>query len=52
MLLFITFGKRSASKYFDNFKVCTRISSCPHDFLESNLLISVSISSGVVGDKK
>jgi len=36
---------RGANKYFDNFKVRTGISSCPHDFLESNPLISVSISS-------
>jgi len=48
MLSFITFD----SKYFDNFKVHTGISSRPHDFLESNPLINVSISSGVVGDKK
>jgi len=52
MLSFITIDRSGASKYFDNFKVCTRISSCPHDFSESNPLISVSISSGVVGDKK
>jgi len=32
--------------------VRTGISSGPHDFLESNPLISVSMSSGVVGDKK
>ena len=30
----------------------TGISLCPHDFLESNSLVSVSIYSGVVGDKK
>ena len=52
ILLFITFDVRGASKHFDSFKVRTGISSCPHDFLESNPLISVSISSGVVGDKK
>jgi len=52
MLSFITFDRSGASKYFDNFKVRTGISSCPHDFLEFNPLISVSISSGVVGDKK
>ena len=52
MLSFITFDRSGANKYFDNFKVRTGISSWPHDFLESNSLISVSISSGVVGDKK
>jgi len=52
MLSFITFDRSGASKYFDNFKVHTGISSRPHDFLESNPLISVNISSGVVGDKK
>ena len=52
MLSFMTFGRSGASKYFDNFKVRTGMSSCPHDFLESNPLISVSISSGVVDDKK
>jgi len=52
ILLFITFDGRGASKYFDSFKVRTGIASCPHDFLESNPLISGSISSGVVGDKK
>jgi len=52
MLSFITFDRRGAIKYFDNFEVSTGISSCPHDFLECNLLISVCISSGVVGDKK
>ena len=51
MLLFLTFD-RSANKHFDNFKVGTGVSSCSHDFLESNPLISVSISSGVVGNKK
>jgi len=52
MLSFITIDRSGAGKYFDNFKVRTGISSCPHDFSESNPLISVSISSGVVGDKK
>jgi len=52
MLSFITFGRSGASKYFDNFKVRTGMSSWPHDFLESNPLIIVSICSGVVGDKK
>jgi len=52
MLSFITFDRSGASKYFDNFKVRTGMSSCPHDFLESNPLICVSISSGAVGDKK
>jgi len=52
MLSFITFDRSGARKYFDDCKVRTGISSCPHDFLESNPLISVSISSGVVGDKK
>jgi len=52
MLSFMTFGKRGASKYFDNFEARTGISSCPHDFLESNPLMSASISSGVVGCKK
>jgi len=52
MLAFITFHRSGASKYFDNFKVRTGISSWPHDFLESDPLNSVSISSGVVGDKK
>ena len=51
MLSFITFDKSDANKYFDNFKVRTGLSSSPHDFLESNPLISVNISSGVVGDK-
>jgi len=52
MLSFITFDRNGGSKYFDNFKVRTGISSCPHDFLESNPLISASISSGVVGENK
>jgi len=52
MLSFITFDRSGASKYFDNFKARTGVSSCPHDFLEYNPLISVSISSGAVGDKK
>jgi len=52
MLSFITLDRTAASNYFDNFKVRTGISSCPHDFLESNPLTSVCISSGVVGDKK
>ena len=52
MLSFITFDRSGANKYFDNFKVRTGIPSWPHDFLESNPLSSVSISSGVVGDKK
>ena len=52
MLSFITLDRTDASKYFDTFKVRTGISSCPHDFLESNPLTSVSISSRVVGDKK
>jgi len=52
MLSFITFDRSGANKYFNNFKVRTGISSWPYDFLESNPLISVSISSGVVGDKK
>ena len=52
MLSFITSDRSSASKYFDNFKVRTGISSGPHDSLESNPLISVSISSGVVDDEK
>jgi len=52
MLSFITFDRSGASKYFDNFKVRTGISSCPHDFIEFNPLISVRISSEVVGDKK
>jgi len=47
---FITFDRRGVSKYFDNFKA-HRISSYPHDFLEFNPWMSVSISSGVVGDK-
>ena len=52
MLSFITFDRSGARKYFDNFKVRTGISLWPHDFLESNPLISVSISSGMVGDEK
>jgi len=51
MLSLTKFDRRGACKYFDNFRVRTEISSCPHDFLESNPLMSVSISSGVVGDK-
>jgi len=34
---FLTFDRRGASTYFDNFKARTGISSCPHDFLESNV---------------
>ena len=52
MLSFITFDRSGANKYFDNFKVRTGMPSWPHDFLESNPLISVSISSGVVRDTK
>jgi len=52
MLSLITFDRSGASKHFDNFKMRTRIPSCPHDFLESHPLISLSISSVVVGDKK
>ena len=52
MLSFMIFDRSGANKYFDNFKVRTGRSSWPHDFLESNPLISVSISSGVVGDTK
>ena len=37
---FITFDRSGANKYFDNFNVRTGISSWPHDFLESNPLIS------------
>jgi len=50
MCTFIT-DERSASKYFDNFKAYTGMSYPPHDFFESNPLMSVRISSGMVGEK-
>jgi len=48
---FITFERRGASMHSDYFKARTRISLYPHDVFESNPLISLSISSGLVGYK-
>jgi len=46
---FITFDRRGASKYFDNFTTRTEICSYPHDFLGS--INECEYSSGVTGDK-